>query len=119
MTSAVTRNVRFNAVRGEVTWVLPEGSFTGLAIADRQALSAWLDDASDIYTVTDLTDRPWNVAGARTVFGVFEIGKDKASWLVVRHRFGWTVACCADGFISDVSASLQGVLKLIDEQRRT
>lgn len=115
---ALTSSVRFNAGRSEATWVLPAGTFTGLDSADRRTLSDWLDDASGIDNVIDLTTRAWNIAGAREIIGVFEIGQEHASWLIVRHRSVWTVARCKDGFVSDISTSLLGILGLIDEQRR-
>lgn len=94
------------------------GTFTGLDATDRQILSAWLDRsaATGIDTVLDLAIRPWNIAGASAIFGVFETNRDQASWLIVRYGSGWTLARCADGFISDVSASLPDILRLIDVQ---
>ncbi|MEA2737218.1 MAG: hypothetical protein QOH05_525 [Acetobacteraceae bacterium] len=118
MTFAVTPDVRFNACQGEAIWVLPAGTFSGLDSADRQALLDWLDDASEIDTIMDFSVRPWNVAGTSAIFGVFETGRDQATWLIVRYGLGWMTVRCADGFVSDVSASLPEILDLIDEQRR-
>jgi hypothetical protein len=117
MSVAVKSDVRFNADGGEATWVLRAGRFTGLDIADQQALSDWLDDAAGIDTVRDLADRPWNIAGASVILGVFENDRDQASWLIVRYGSGWTLARCADGFVSDVFESLPDLFGLIDEQR--
>lgn len=117
MTFAVKSDVHFNPGRDEAFWMLRAGALTGLDSADRQALSDWLDSASGIDTVVDFAVRPWNIAGASVIFGIFEDNKDKASWLVVRHGSAWTLARCADGFISDVSASLPDILDLIDEYR--
>jgi hypothetical protein len=118
MTFAVTSEVRFNAGQAEATWVLPTGSFTGLDTVDRQALSDWLDATTGIDTVMDLTARPWNVAGAGVILGVFETDKQQASWLIVRYSDGWTLARCADGFVSDVSNNLPDLLRMIDGQRQ-
>jgi hypothetical protein len=117
MSVAVKSDVRFNAGGGEATWVLRASRFTGLDIADQQALSDWLDDAAGIDTVRDLADRPWNIAGASVILGVFENDRDQASWLIVRYGSGWTLARCADGFVSDVFESLPDLFGLIDEQR--
>jgi hypothetical protein len=118
MSFAVKSDVHFNADWGEATWVLRAGTFTGLDTADRQVLSDWLDDASGIDTVMDLAARSWNIAGASAILGVFEPDRDQASWLIVRHGSGWTVARQADGFVSDVLDSLQEILGLLDELRR-
>jgi hypothetical protein len=118
MTFALPSDVHFNADRGEATWVLPAGTFTGLDTADRLVLSDWLDDANGIDTVMDFSVRPWNVAGARGIFGVFEVGKEQATWLIVRDRSGWILVRCSDGFVSDLTVSLLDILGLIDEQRR-
>jgi hypothetical protein len=117
MTFAVISDVRFNAGLGEATWVLPAGTFNGLDVADRQVLSDWLDCARGIDAVTDLTVRPWNIAGPRAILGVFETDRDQASWLIVRDGSGWTLARCADGLVSEVLDSLADILGLIDEQR--
>jgi hypothetical protein len=118
MSFAVKSDVHFNAGWGEATWVLQAGTFTGLDTADRQVLSGWLDAASGIDTVLDLATRPWNIAGASAILGVFETDQDQASWLIVRHGSRWTVAREADGFVSDELDSLQEILGLLDELRR-
>jgi hypothetical protein len=118
MTFAVTSDDRFNTGRGEATWVLPAGTFTGLDTADRQVLSDWLDSALGIDTVMDFSVRPWNVAGTTAIFGVFEVGQDQATWLIVRHTSGWMLVRCSDSSVSDVMVLLPDILDLIDEQRR-
>jgi hypothetical protein len=118
MPFALKFDVHFHTDRAEETWVLPAATFTKLGSADRQALSDWLDGADGIETVVDLAARPWNIAGASAIFGVFETDKDQASWLIVRHASVWTLARCVDGFVSDVMVSLSDILSLIDEQRR-
>lgn len=118
MTFAVGSDVRFYADRGEETRVSQAKIFTGLDIADQQALSDWLDGAVGIDAVKDLTVRPWNIAGPRAILGVFETDQDQASWLIVRHGSGWTLARRADGLVSDVLELLADILGLIDEQRR-
>ena len=65
----------------------------------------------------DLSVRPWGIAGAGAIVGVFEAGKEKASWLLLRHWSGWTLARCADGFVSDAMMSLPAILALIDADR--
>lgn len=118
MILAPPTDVRFNADGREATLVLPAGTFTGLDTEDRQVLSAWLDDASGIDIVMDFSVRPWNVAGAHGIFGVFEAGKEQATWLTVRGGSGWMLLRCSDSFVSDSKMSLADILSLIDEQRR-
>jgi hypothetical protein len=65
----------------------------------------------------DLSVRPWGVNGAGVIIGVFDAGEDRASWLIVGHSAGWTLARCGDGFISDVMISLPAALALIDTGR--
>jgi hypothetical protein len=118
MSFAVRSDVRFDASRGEETWMLPAGTFIGLDTADRQALSDWLDGVSGIDTVIDLAVRPWNIAGATAIFGVFRTYQDQASWLIVRHDAGWILADCRNGIISDISPSLPDILWMIDDELR-
>lgn len=119
MSFAVNSGVRFNAGPPEETLVLPTAIFPQLDIADRSVLLDWLDHAEEhgIDTVMDLAVRPWNIVGVDVVIGVFEIGKSQASWLVVRHGSGWALARCDDGFVSDVAASLAGILAMIDAEQ--
>ena len=120
MTQAVESDVRFTTRWGEETSVPRAGLFTGLGATDRRLLEAWLGRAADagIDTVLDLAIRPWNITGASAIFGVFETSRDQASWLIVRYGSVWTLARCADGFISDVSASLPDILSIIDAELR-
>ena len=94
----------------------PTETFKGLDAADRKVLADWLVRANErgIDRAIDLSVRPWNVAGHPVVVGVFETDKPLASWLAVRLGIDWTLARCADGFVSDASASLLEILDLID-----
>ncbi len=65
----------------------------------------------------NLSVRPWGISGVGAIIGVFDTGADRASWLIVGHGSGWTLARCQDGFVSDVITSLAGVLALIDAAR--
>jgi hypothetical protein len=119
MSFAAIEDIRFITIgRGEETWVRAH-TYAGLDEAERQALSDWLDyaGARGIDAAMDLSVRPWGVAGAGAIVGVFEAGKEKASWLLLRHEAGWTLARCADGFVSDAMFSLSATLALIDADR--
>jgi hypothetical protein len=113
----VRPDIRFNDGGNGASWVLRAGSFTGLDSADRQALSDWLDAADGVDTVMDLALRDWDIAGAQAILGVFEPGNNQASWLIVRHVSGWTLARRSDGLVSDVMDSLPELLALLDGQR--
>ena len=104
---------------GGETWVPGSPTFTGLDEADSKVLSTWLDRASarGIEAAMDLSVRPWGVSNVGAIIGVFGAGEDRASWLVVGHGTGWTLARCSDGFVSDVMTSLPAVLALIDADR--
>ncbi len=115
MPMVVRSDVHYNVRKYRAICVLPERTSTGLDRAERQALSEWLDTAAGIDTAMDLGVRPWNIPGATAIIGVFETGSDQASWLVVRCDQGWMLARRTDGYISDVFASLQDILDLIDE----
>jgi hypothetical protein len=117
--SAISNGVRFTTGGSEVTWVPGPPTIMGLDDADRRILSAWLSAARarGIDAAMDLSVRPWGVSGVGAIIGVFDIGQDRASWLIVGHGSGWTVARCADGFISDEMSSLPAVLALIDADR--
>jgi hypothetical protein len=123
-TLAETTDIRFNPDRGEAFWMLQAGTFTALDPASRDSLSDWLTiaatdaGAGGIDTVLDLSPRPWKVAGARTIIGVFEKGKGSATWLIVRHRSLWTLARCDDGSVSDACTTLAEILGLIDDALR-
>jgi hypothetical protein len=119
MSFAVNNGVRFTAGRGEETWVPGTGTFAGLDDDDRHTLSDWLDRAGmrGIDTAMDLSARPWGISDADAIVGVFEAGKDTASWLIVRSRFKWVLARCPDCFISDEMESLPAILALIESSR--
>ncbi|WP_428533941.1 hypothetical protein [Rhodopila sp.] len=116
MTFALSEDVRFNAAESGATLALPAGLFTGLDIADREVLTDWLEDADGIDTVMDFSPRRWNVAGARRILGVFEAGKETATWLIVRDGSGWMLLRCRDSFVSNLTIRLADVLRLIDKQ---
>jgi hypothetical protein len=118
MSFVVRSDVRFDTSRGEEAWMPPAGTFIGLDTADRQALSDWLDGASGIDSVIDLAVRPWNIAGATAIIGVFRTYQDQASWLIVRDGAGWTLADCRNDIISDPSPSLPDILCMIDDELR-
>ena len=117
MAFALAGVVRINAREGGATLALPAGTFTGLDIADRQVLADWLQDVDGIDTVMDFFPRRWNVAGARGILGVFETGKQTATWLIVRHGSGWVLLRCQDSFVSNLTIGLVDILRLIDGQR--
>lgn len=89
-------------------------------MAERLVLSAWLGRAEtmDIDAVIDLAVRPWDIAGAQAILGVFETAMEHASWLMVRCESRWTLAKCADGSVSTISASLADILGLIEDDLR-
>ena len=93
-------------------WV---GSFGGLDAADREVLSNWHRTIADrrIDMIVDMSLRAWNTAGARVIIGVFEQGKDIASWLVVEYHGSWILVHCADHTASAEFATLAEVLTLI------
>jgi hypothetical protein len=90
-------------------------TFNDLDVTERKVLSEWVVrvSAKGIDAVKDLSVRPWNVAGAKVIVGVYETNKAAASWLVVRDGENWALARCADGFVSDGSASLPDILTQI------
>jgi hypothetical protein len=116
---AASEGVRLTIGRGKETWVPRAQTYAGLDDFDRQVLSDWLDDASarGIDAAMDLSVRPWGIAAAGAIVGVFEAGKETASWLLLRHWAGWTLVRCADGFVSDAMMSLPAILALIDGDR--
>ncbi len=120
MSFARIEGVRFTTTgRGGETWVPRAQTYVGLDEADRLVLLDWLDEAGSwgIDAAMDLSVRPWGIAGAGAIVGVFEAGKEEASWLLLRHWAGWTLARCADGFVSDAMMSLPAILALIDADR--
>jgi hypothetical protein len=120
----------FNPDRGEAFRMLLAGTFNELDATSRATLGDWLASASNgsgagrIDTVLDLSRRPWNVADARTIIGVFEPGQGSASWLLVGHvghvghRAAWTLVRCEDGFVSETRPTLGEILGLIDDALR-
>jgi hypothetical protein len=116
---AASSGVGFTAGGDKGTWVAESSTFVGLDDADQQILADWLARAGarGIDAAMDLSVRPWGVSGAGVIIGVFDTGEDRASWLIVGHHTGWTLARCGDGLISDVMTSLPAVLALIDAGR--
>ncbi len=90
-------------------------TFTSLDPADRRVLFDWLGDpaAGRIDTAIDMSLRPWNVAGALRVIGIFEPGRAAASWLIVQDASGWFLLTCAGGAMSETCPALADVLALI------
>jgi hypothetical protein len=119
MSFAINDDVRFTVDRGEETWVPGTGTFAGLDDADQHILLDWLDRAGarGIDAALDLSVRPWGVTGAGAIVGVFEAGKNQASWLLVRHGSGWVLARREDGYVSDEMLTLPIILALIDAHR--
>ena len=119
MSPAIGNGVRFTNGGTEESWVPGVPTFAGLEEADSKVLSDWLKRAGvrGIDAALDLSVRPWGVSGAGAIIGVFDAGDDRASWLIVGHGSGWTLARCADSFVSDVMTSLPAVLALIDADR--
>jgi hypothetical protein len=108
----------FNPDRGEAFRMLLAGTFSGLDCVSRASLAAWLAGAGGIDTVLDLSQRPWNVADAAAIIGVFERGNASASWLIVRHRSLWTLVRCGDAAVCETCATLGDILRLIDDALR-
>jgi hypothetical protein len=90
-------------------------TFAALDPANRRVLFDWLGDpaAAHIDTAIDMSLRPWNVAGAVNVIGIFEPGRTAASWLVVQDASGWFLLTCATGAVSETCPALADVLELI------
>ena len=95
--------------------MLRVGSFAGLDPVDREILSDWHKTIADrsIDMIADMSLRSWNTIGARVIVGVFERGKEAASWLVVKYHDSWILVNCADGTASAEYATLAEVLALI------
>ena len=95
--------------------MLRAGSFARLDPVDREVLSDWHKTIADrsIDMIIDMSLRAWNTAGARVIIGVFEKGKDTASWLVVGYHDSWILVHCANGTASAEFATLAEVLTLI------
>jgi hypothetical protein len=116
---------RFTVNRREAFRVSQARPFMGLAFmgldkADGQILSDWLEqaEARGIDAAIDLSVRPWHIASAPIIVGIFEKNRSKASWLLVRCPAGWMLAGCSNGSISDVSSRLTDILALIGDEPR-
>lgn len=99
-------------------WRAKAEAFAGLTPAERRELAKWLRHCSDVSAVEDLSARSWNIPGARTILGVFEAGRDRASWLLIHDGWDWTVGSCDTGMVSDPPLPLHDVLALIASGER-
>lgn len=118
MTLAVTPGVRFISNRNGKSRMPQTGTPQALDPADRMILLDWVArraGGGEAITIADLSARPWRTSGACAIIGVFESGKAAASWLVVGQDGVWTLARCADGWVSVPSRSLEDMLMLIDD----
>lgn len=86
-----------------------------LTANERSCLRRWQIAARDlgIDLVEDLADRPWPCQVAAAVIGVYQAGRETASWLVIGHNGRWAVADCAAGTVSRAVASLADALALV------
>ena len=91
------------------------GAFSTLSPDEQTLLQNWQSAARavGIDAVQDLTSRPWPSHIDGTVIGVFEAGREAASWLVICHDSTWAVAFCAEGAVSGALSSLTAALSLI------
>lgn len=88
---------------------------TGLGPEDRHILARWLCKVGPgrIDTALDLSDRDWNVPGARAIIGLYEPACSEASWLAVADETGWTLLDCASSRVTGRCDGLADVLALI------
>jgi hypothetical protein len=91
-------------------------TLTALDPASRASLAAWLAATDRIDAVLDLSSRAWRVPGDRTILGVFETGKPRATWLIVAEHSVWTLAACDTGRVSEPHTTLAEILTLIDHR---
>jgi hypothetical protein len=66
-----------------------------------------------IETVIDLSARPWNVSGTRTILGVFRREADRAGWLLVKEGDGWSVIECVAETVTGEALHLDDALALV------
>jgi hypothetical protein len=115
-------SIRFNPNGGEALGMLQSETFAALDLASRTVLSEWLSSAATtadhIDALIELSSRAWKIAAERTIIGVFEKGKDSASWLIIEHQCLWTLARCDNRSVSGSYASLGEVLELLDDALR-
>ncbi len=86
--------------------------FGALGPTERRYLEQWQRAARlvGIDAVEDLSRRSWPCSVYGTVIGVFFEGDEGATWLVVKHKGQWAVACCADCTVSQSVESLTDAL---------
>jgi hypothetical protein len=94
-------------------------AFRALRADERAYLLDWQIGAHGlgIDAVEDLVSRPWPCPIAETIIGIYKLGDELASWLVIGHAGGWAVSCCNDGTVSRSLASLVDALSLVSRLR--
>jgi hypothetical protein len=97
----------------------PSTAFRALRADEHSYLRDWLIRARDlgIDAVEDLGSRPWPCPVAETIIGIYKLGDETASWLVVGHAERWAVSCCDDGTVSRSLGSLADALLLVSRLR--
>ena len=94
---------------------VPAPEFRALHAEERSCLLDWQSQARaiGIDAVQDLAPRRWPCPIADTIIGVYKLGDELASWLVVGHAGWWAVSCCDDGTVSQSLGSLADALALV------
>ena len=74
---------------------VPAPEFRALLAEERSYLLDWQSRvrAIGIDAVQDLAPRRWPCPIADTIIGVYKLGDELASWLVVGHAGWWAVSC--------------------------
>jgi hypothetical protein len=94
---------------------MPAAEFRALQSEERSYLLEWQTRvrAIGIDAVQDLAPRPWPCPIADTVIGIYKLGDELASWLVVGHAGWWAVSRRDDGSVSQSLGSLADALALV------
>ncbi len=94
---------------------VPAPEFRALHTEERSYLLDWQSRVREIGidAVQDLAPRRWPCPIADTIIGVYKLGDELASWLVVGHAGWWAVSCCGDGTVSRSFGSLADALALV------
>jgi hypothetical protein len=94
-------------------------AFRALRADERSYLLDWWSRARGIGidAVEDLVSRPWPCPIADTIIGIYKLGDELASWLVIGHAGRWAVSCCDDGTVSRSLGSLADALLLVSRLR--
>lgn len=94
---------------------MPAPEFRALRSDERSYLLDWQTRvrAIGIDAVQDLVPRRWPCPIAETIIGIYKLGDEMASWLVVGHAGWWAVSCCDDGTVSQSLGSLADALTLV------